>query len=180
MQEPTARDRLLKIYDQMLERVHEWIVETEEKALPNLNEALHHAQERAVHLGEATREEAHEVAEFLRRDLDELRAYVRETGRDLGSWLRLDVNLIETRLLDMIGSIADPTRLALTELEDENRERAEWRTGEIAGIGTLVCNACGHRLRFVVTAHIPKCPECGGTSFSRMEADAATPADETH
>ncbi|MGF1548333.1 MAG: zinc ribbon-containing protein [Thiotrichales bacterium] len=178
MSEDKSTDRRPGLYNRMLERVHELFVTAEEKTLPELGEAVQHARDNAVHLQEATREEAHEIAEYLRRDLGEMRAYLADSGRDLRDWLRIDVGLIEARMLDLVSSLADRTRVELTELEQRNLDLAEYRSGEIAGIGTLACASCGHTLYFSETKPIPPCPQCQGTLFTRAPEATTEAIDE--
>ncbi|MDH5595020.1 MAG: zinc ribbon-containing protein, partial [Gammaproteobacteria bacterium] len=44
----------------------------------------------------------------------------------------------------------------------------EWHTGEVVGVGTLRCKACGELLHFHATGHIPPCPKCQKTVFNRV------------
>jgi hypothetical protein len=50
-----------------------------------------------------------------------------------------------------------------------------YRTGEITGPGTLVCDNCEERLHFHKAGHIPPCPKCHGVIYHRGGRKAAKP-----
>jgi len=160
-----------RAYNRMMERVKSTLEQAERDALPPLQRSIEQAKKTSVELGELTRDEAEQIGEWLRRDLQDAGAYLARTGRDLGAWLRFDVELVEERLLDLLSKAADQTRLQLLDVE----ERAEWAThyatGEVMGPGTLACEACGKLLHMHRTGHVPPCPSCHGTRFTRASEE---------
>jgi len=42
-----------------------------------------------------------------------------------------------------------------------------YRTGEMTGPGTLVCDKCEEHLHFHKVGHIPPCPKCHAVNFHR-------------
>ena len=46
-----------------------------------------------------------------------------------------------------------------------------YHQGEVIGMGKLQCTECNHTLQFNETAVIPACPQCGATTFRRVEAE---------
>jgi hypothetical protein len=168
MNEFDSRHKLTHAYDRMMERVKHSLDIAEQKTVLTLEHAIHAARDRAVELGEISREEAEKVAEFLYRDLHNIGVHLNETGTELRTWLHMDLELIEARLLELINGLADPTRLALAQFAVSAHSPSIYRTGEISGPGTLQCMACGESLRFVQTGHIPSCPKCHKTEFVRL------------
>ncbi len=162
--------RLVHGYEKMLERVTQAIREAKEGALPNLQHALEAARDRAVELGELSREEAEKVLAYVRRDLADAASTLKEEESDLSQWLRFDVELLEERMAEALQLLADPTEVTLAQLALQ-AEAAGWHTGEITGPGVLVCDNCGEELHFHGPGHIPPCPRCHGTSFHRQRAD---------
>jgi len=63
---------------------------------------------------------------------------------------------------------ADKTTVALLRMKQNAREPYEYKTGEIAGFGTLICDRCGEKLHFHKAARIPPCPGCHETAFHRI------------
>ncbi len=166
-QDTSTREKLVKAYERMMERVRSTLDEAEENAVPTLRRNIDHARDTAVELGELTRDEAEKIAMYLQRDIEDAGQYLAESGRELGDWLRIDLELIEDRLLEMIGQVADKTRLEWLQLEQELKDAPNYHTGEITGPGVLICTACEHPLHFESTAHIPPCAQCHGTHFRR-------------
>jgi hypothetical protein len=160
--------RLISAYERMLERLrHDG---AEAGKAPRLTRLLEAAKDRAVELGELSREEAERIGEYLRRDIEDAAAFLAgDRESELLDWLRLDLEIVEKRLLDLFSSVADRTRFELLELEMQARaaDAAEYRTGQITGIGTLQCPECHHTVRFHATGRIPPCPGCHGTVFVR-------------
>ena len=161
-------EKLAKAYDTMLERVKALFEEASEEALPKVQHALDAAGEKAMELGELTREEVDKVSEYLRRDIVDAAEYL--TGpepKELMDWLKFDLQLIEAGVLHLFLSVADKTKLELMDIEERAYQATHYHTGEITGIGTLVCDQCGEQLKFYRTGHIPPCPKCHGTEYQR-------------
>jgi hypothetical protein len=170
MTHPEALDRLVDAYHRMVERATvrmDEIDQAEREAFPYIRESIEHAAARAVELGELTREEAHQIADYVKRDLADAGHYLASTGRDLGAWLRFDISLIEERILEWFGKAADRTRLQMLELELELERASHYTAGEIAGPGTLACDACDTPVHFHRARPIPHCAHCGGARYRR-------------
>jgi Zinc-ribbon containing domain len=162
-----ALSRLEAAYEKMLERVHYTIGQPGNR-VPALRHSLEQAREKAVELGELSREEADRVAVYLERDLRDAAVYIAETGRQLRDWWRFDLAQVEQRLLDMFVGVADQTSVQLREMSEVLKQAQYYYTGELTGPGTLVCNDCGRELHFRRPGEIPPCPACLGTEFRRV------------
>ncbi len=165
-------DRLTDAYENMLEYVHDALVQTKESALPGLREYLSEAKEKAGELGELTREEAEQIAGYVERDIKDAAAYLAETGEELSQWWRFDVQQVEERLRKMFINVADQTKLELEKLADQARAASIYHTGEITGPGTLICSQCAKEMHFHKTGHIPPCSGCKGTEFRRSPGES--------
>ncbi len=161
-----ALDRLAGAYERMLQRVHASL-DAREREGRNLRQQLEQAREKAVELGELTREEAERVAGYLERDLKDAAGFIADTGQQLRDWLRLDLERIEHGALDLFAQVADQTSLQLKALADRAQQAQNLHTGEVAGPGTLECVRCGKSLHFDRPGRIPPCPQCHGTEFRR-------------
>jgi hypothetical protein len=160
--------RLISAYERMLERIRPGGAGTADE--PRLTRLLDLAKDRAVELGELSREEAERIGDYLRRDIEDAASFLAGAGdSELLDWLKLDLEIVEKRLLDLFSSVADRTRLELLELEMQARaaDAVTYRTGQITGIGTLQCPECRNTVRFHATGRIPPCPGCHGTVFVR-------------
>ncbi len=159
-------EKLIHAYNTMMERASE-ALDQAGNGIQSIQQALEKARDRAVELDELTREEAEEIADYLKRDTQEAGQYLVETGNELRDWLHLDVALIEQELLELIGSVADKTRIELMEIEQQARQASEYHTGQITGPGSLECTECSEVLHFKETGHIPPCPKCQHSVFIR-------------
>lgn len=162
-----AVDQLVAAYESMIERLHSLLNRAENKAGPAFSEALIEARERAVELGELTREEADKISRYIERDMKDAASYIVETGQDFRDWFVFDWKLVEGRLFDLLAGVADQTSLQLRELAEQAKAMNIYHTGEITGPGTLVCTGCSKELHFRKTGHIPPCAQCKGTEFQR-------------
>ena len=163
-------DRLVGAYESMLERVNEAAETAEQKTVPWLRETLLDAREKAVELGELTREEAEKVASYVERDLHEAASFLANTGQEFRDWLSFDWQLMQNRMLDMFAGMADQTSQALKGFADQARDASEYHTGEIAAPGVFECIVCGEEIHFEQTGRIPPCPKCKATAFRRKAA----------
>jgi len=169
MSSPTApnSEKLVHGYNRMMERVKDALRETEHNTLAALQYNIDLAKEKAVELGELSREEAVRLGNYLRRDLEDAGEYLADSGAELGSWLHFDVELVEDRLWEVFTAAADQTKLAYLNLAQRAQRASEYHTGELTTVGSLRCSACGELLHFHGTGHIPPCPKCHSTRFTR-------------
>jgi hypothetical protein len=164
-------DRMVEAYEKMLERVGEGMDGASQRTVPALRHALERARATAVELGELTREEADRISSYLERDVKDAAEYLAETGDELATWFRFDLQLLEERLFELFARAADQTSLQLREWAEAARRATVYRTGEVTGQGSLACVQCGHELHFSRPGHIPPCPVCHGSEFKRPVAE---------
>jgi len=162
-----VQDKLLQAYDKMVQRLHDAVERAEKLAIPTIDENLKQAQEKAVELGELTREEASKVASYLKRDLEDVSAYLQETKKEFSEWLSFESGLIEGKIGDWINLVADKTKLEWDKLSLDAIKGTLYHSGEVTGLGTLECINCKQTLHFKKTGHIPPCPKCHKTEFKR-------------
>lgn len=162
-----ATEKLVKAYNQLLETTKEVVDMTKREAQPAILDAIEKAKDKVAEATELTGEEIEKVSDFVMRDLHDAAEYIAVGERELADWLRIDALYIEDQLLEMFSHMVDETALALEQIRQNAEQASTWHTGEITGIGTLVCKSCGEILHFKKTGHIPPCPKCHKTEFSR-------------
>jgi predicted RNA-binding Zn-ribbon protein involved in translation (DUF1610 family) len=168
------QDKLIDAYDTMVKRLHDAVEKAEKLAIPTLDENIEQAQEKAIELGELTREEANKVAGYLKRDLDDVSVYLQETKDEFSQWLSFESTLVEGKIGDWIESVADKTKLEWDKLSLNAIKAQLYHSGEVTGPGTLECIACEQTLNFKKTGHIPPCPKCHKTEFQRHSKKASS------
>ena len=159
-------EKLTRAYDRMMENLHA-LYEKASGESDNIQRLFEEARDKMAETDNLSREEAEKVSNWLKRDLLNAEDYLKSEQRDLADWLHMDIELIEWSLMDMFLQVADPTKLALMKFEAETKANSEYHTGEITGAGTLVCSNCGEVLHFKKSGHIPPCPKCQHTVFTR-------------
>lgn len=165
-----AAERLAAAYNRMMERIQELMENAEDKGIPTLEEGIKQASNKAIELGEITAEEAEKIGGWIKRDMEEASLYLASGGRELAAWLKFDIEQVEKRVLDVLLSVADRTKLELEAFERTMEAHNTYNSGEITGAGVLECTGCGDPMHFYETATIPACPKCQGTKFKRPRA----------
>lgn len=162
-------DNLTQGYEKLLKRVEKTLSSVTEHTEDTLSQALGKAKERAIELEELTQEEADKVHEFVTRDLYSAGLHLVEEERDVADWLRLNLLLIEKKLLHRFTALSQAAKLELNHLNKAKQRFDEWHTGEVTTIGTLSCKSCGEQIQFKHTGRIPPCPKCHATLFERVK-----------
>ena len=161
-------NRLIDAYNQMMASIRAAFESSGDKDM-SLSKAMAMARDEITHLTDVTQDEAEEIGNFIKRDINDAAEYMMETSSEFSDWLMLDIEVIERKLIDLFLSVADKTRLELEQFGVQNRELSLYYAGEITGPGTLQCDSCGHRVAFTTTSQIGKCEKCGHNTFRRAE-----------
>jgi rubrerythrin len=157
--------KLIKGYDDLMGHLYEAMDDT----LHSIADALEIAKEKTSALGGHTQEEINKIADYVMRDVEHIAASpVQQTNNDsLSEWLKFDIDLIENFAMEAFLDIADKTKVKLAALEMEAKQYHPYASGDATGPGTFTCDACGKEIAFKSTSVIPKCPACGGDTFTR-------------
>jgi hypothetical protein len=166
-------DKLVQAYHRMMERVRHTAEDAESRALPTIRHSIEKARDTAVELEELTHDEAEKVAYYVKRDVHDAGKHLSESSHELADWLRFDIDRIEDQLLDVFSRVADRTRLEWLELQEELDQDPPYHAGEVTGPGSLYCTACNEAVHFHHVARIPECPQCGNTTFRRWPLEEA-------
>jgi hypothetical protein len=103
---------------------------------------------------------------YVKRDLADAATYLNSTGKELKDWLGFDLTQIESGLWSTFSAAADKTALELMQIRQQALDNS-YVTGELAGIGTLLCDFCATPIQFHEPGYIPPCPKCHHTHFHR-------------
>lgn len=160
-------DTLGEAYEKMLERAMNNFHAAEEKSAQLLHKLIDEARDKAIELKELSEEDAEKISTYLKRDINDAARYLSETGHELKDWLGFETALLESEVLDLLLKAADDTTLKLIQLKENAQQATRYHTGEITGLGTLVCDQCSEQLHFHRAGKIPPCPKCHATRFHR-------------
>jgi hypothetical protein len=160
-----GENKLIEAYDDLMGHLYEAMDDT----LHSVADALEIAKEKTSALGGHTQEEINKIADYVMRDVEHVATSPSQQSdnNSLSEWLKFDIDLIENFALSAFMDIADKTKVKLAALEMEAKLYHPYKSGEVAGPGTFVCDACGKQIAFKSTSILPACPECKGDSFSR-------------
>ena len=173
-----SASHLISAYNQMMNEMQGAF----EQAAANdmtLQKALELAKHQAVQLGEVTAEEAYEIGEYIKRDINDAAEYMMESSAEFYDWLLLDIEIIERKVMELFLSVADHTRIELEQFKKtsplSNQVLAEqipvYKSGEITGPGTLICENCGKVKPFLSSDEISNCERCGHNRFIRRQQE---------
>ena len=153
-------------YELLLER----ILQSAHREGANLHIAVDVLQHDSAVLNKFGKDALVRLEAYVKRDLLNAAWYLSETGKALEAWIGFDSALIKPRFWQMFSAAADKTTTELLQIKLQ-AEIAEYHTGEMIGLGTLVCDQCGEKLHFHQPGHIPPCPKCKNTHFHRQNIE---------
>jgi len=164
-------NHLISAYNQMMQEMRNAFEQADASDM-SLQKALDMAKHQATHLGEVTAEEAHEIGEYIKRDINDAAEYMMETSSEFYDWLMLDIEIIERKIIELFLSVADHTRVELEQLKRASidagiNQTPIYKSGEITGPGTLICESCGTVKAFPSSDAISDCTQCGHNRFIR-------------
>lgn len=165
--EPSEQEkaRLAQQYDKLAGKFNELYLAGKERGRDAMAVALDKAREQMTALGEFSAEHGEELKQFLARDLDQTIADAQELGAEARE--RLHPSRLGAGALASLATVLETAGNALHSLSDKTREKLTYRTGEVTSAGTLTCQACGQAVHLKQTGHVPPCPKCSGTLFSK-------------
>jgi len=162
---------LISAYNQMMAEMRAAFDDTDGADM-SVQKALDLAKSQVVHLGEVTAEEAYEIGEYIKRDINDAAEYMMEASAEFYDWLMLDIELIERKVMELFLSVADHTRIELEQFKQKSiylEHIPVYRSGEITGPGTLICESCGKTKPFLNSDKISNCSACEHTRFIRRQ-----------
>jgi len=160
-------DVLGEVYEKMYEHVVVNFHHAKDKTVPLFHKLTEEAKDKSVELNELSKDDAEKVSNWLKRDLIAVASYLSKTERELKNWLGFETTLLESETLDLLLKAADKTTVKLLQLKKDTQQISTYHTGEITGLGTLVCDQCDEKLHFHKAGKIPPCPKCHATVFHR-------------
>lgn len=161
-------ERLTQAYDRLMEATKQALEQAKRDGEPMIQSVIEGAKDKMISLGEISREEATDIGNYIVRDLHDVADYLDSKQQQLPEWLRKDLVKVEKQTVDTVLPLLEQATLELTHLAKIAGKVSEWHTGEVRGIGTLVCDSCGQLMHFERTSRIPPCPKCHKTLFKRV------------
>nr|WP_024967404.1 zinc ribbon-containing protein [Pantoea sp. IMH] len=124
------------------------------------------ARERMYARGELTRTQIDDVTRAVRRDLEEFARSYTETQDTASDSVFMRV--IRESIWKEMADITDKSQLEWREVFQDLNHHGVYQSGEVVGLGNLVCEKC-HFTRAIYTPEtLTRCPECGHDQFQRQ------------
>lgn len=123
------------------------------------------ARLRVAKTGELTRTEVDELMRAIRRDLEEFALSYSESQEEVTDSVFMRV--IKESIWQELADITDKTQLEWREVFQDLNHHGVYHSGEVVGLGNLVCEKCHFHLAVYTPDVLPLCPKCGHDQFQR-------------
>ncbi|WP_410016093.1 zinc ribbon-containing protein [Sodalis sp. C49] len=154
-------DKVAQYYRELLASLSQQLEQGER----NIDTLVEDARLRLQATGDLTPAEVENVTRAVRRDLEEFaRSYDESGAQDDDS---VFTRVIKESLWQELADITDKTQLEWQEVFKDVSHHGVYNSGEVVGLGNLVCERCHHSLAFYTPETLPLCPECGFDQFHR-------------
>ena len=115
--------------------------------------------------GELTQREVESLTTAVRRDLEEFARSYEESQDELTDSVFMRV--IKESLWQELADITDKTQLEWREVFQDLNHHGVYHSGEVVGLGNLVCEHCHYHLAVYTPDILPRCPKCGHDQCQR-------------
>jgi hypothetical protein len=131
----------------------------------NIDQLVASAEQRLHDEGKLSHSEVEKVTHAVRRDLEEFaRSYKESQGGFSNS---VFMRVIKESLWEELADITDKTQLEWREVFIDISHHGVYHSGEVVGLGNLVCEKCHYHWAFYTPEVLPLCPKCGHDQFQR-------------
>ncbi len=125
-------DHLINAYNQMMTEMRNTFKQVDAQTADQqdnrvkshnitLQLSLETAQQQAVKSGKVNADEAYELGEYIKRDINDAAEYMMETSDQFYDWLALDIEVIERKVIDTFLLVANKTRIELERLQQTEK-----------------------------------------------------------
>ncbi|MCU5774134.1 zinc ribbon-containing protein [Erwiniaceae bacterium BAC15a-03b] len=132
----------------------------------DIDALVDNARQRLTATGELTRHEVDEVLRAVRRDLEEFARSYGENEEDLNDSVFMRV--IRESVWKELADITDKSQLEWREVFQDLNHHGVYQSGEVVGLGNLVCEKCQFTRAIYTPETLTRCPECGHDQFQRQ------------
>ncbi|EPG4897620.1 zinc ribbon-containing protein [Citrobacter koseri] len=131
----------------------------------DIDALVEQARQSVMKAGELTRIEVDELTRAVRRDLEEFAMSYEESQEEESDSVFMRV--IKESLWQELADITDKTQLEWREVFQDLNHHGVYHSGEVVGLGNLVCEKCHYHLAVYTPDVLSLCPKCGHDQFQR-------------
>lgn len=154
-------NKVAQFYRELIESLSERL----RKGERDIDSLVASARKQMNDTGELTRTEIEEVTRAVRRDLEEFARSYGESQEEFTDSVFMRV--IKESLWQELADITDKTQLEWREVFKDLSHHGVYHSGEVVGLGNLVCENCHHHIAIYTPDVLPVCPKCGHNQFHR-------------
>lgn len=152
-------------YDRFVELSRELFEKGQEQGREAWEKAMELARQQLAAAGEFSVEQGEVFKHYLRRDLDQTVADMRQLGVEAQD--RLNPARVGAGALSSLAKLLHAAGGAMLSWSEKAETALEFKTGEITTAGTLTCVACGQKVHLKSTGVVPPCPSCHATRYRK-------------
>ncbi|WP_039054935.1 zinc ribbon-containing protein [Enterobacter sp. Bisph1] len=131
----------------------------------DIDALVEQARQHVARTGELTHTEVDELMRAIRRDLEEFARSYSESQEEVTDSVFMRV--IKESIWQELADITDKTQLEWREVFQDLNHHGVYHSGEVVGLGNLVCEKCHFHLAVYTPDILPLCPKCGHDQFQR-------------
>ncbi|VEB99642.1 Protein of uncharacterised function (DUF1451) [Cedecea lapagei] len=154
-------NKVAQFYRELIESLSERL----RKGERDIDALVSSARKQINATGELTRTETEEVTRAVRRDLEEFARSYGESHEEFTDSVFMRV--IKESLWQELADITDKTQLEWREVFKDLSHHGVYHSGEVVGLGNLVCENCHHPIAIYTPEVLSVCPKCGHNQFHR-------------
>lgn len=155
-------NKLARYYRELMASVTAWLNNGER----DLDSLVQSARKTLQEGSELTQKEIEQVIQAVQRDLEEFgRSYSESQDEFTDS---VFMRVIKESLWQELADITDKTQLEWREIFKDVNHHGVYHSGEVVGLGNLVCENCHHHIAFYTPEVLPLCPKCSHDLFHRQ------------
>ena len=182
--ENRSANRLVRAYNRMVGVMRD-AFNGKQRSSMTLQRALEIARNEIVNDGTLTADEAWELAEYIKMDVNDGAELMMEFCAEFYEWLSLDIDIIERKVMDMFLSVADNTRNIIAQVQHGPARLADSPSSKLKRIAGpdmtrsndllarayygMICAHCG--LNRHPGAAGGTCEACGHDKFIKSKKD---------
>jgi len=159
------KTQVIEQYDKLANKFNELYFKGKARGYESMEVALEKANEHLTTIGEFSAEQGEELKKYLARDLDQTIESAHQLGEE--AKVKLNPSRLSAGALASLVNVLELSTNALQKLTAKTKEQMTYSTGEVASAGTFTCQSCDQKLQLKATGHIPPCPKCHATHFTK-------------
>ena len=150
-------------YQQLIASLSERLTQGER----DIDGMVERARQQLLMHSDLTRNEVNEVTRAVRRDLEEFARSYHENEND-DPTDSVFMRVIRESLWKELADITDKSQLEWREVFQDLNHHGVYQSGEVVGLGNLVCEKCQFTRAIYTPETLTLCPECGHDHFQRQ------------